>query len=148
MEDRFRNFTLLIAGIHRCIKKIKSMEMAGFKLKSPHVSCLYYLYVEGELTARQLCKICEEDKAAISRSLEYLEENGLIYCDSSLKKRYNSLLSLTERGREVGARIDEIITEMLLEASMGLEEGEREKMYASLSLIYENLQTICNRYGE
>ena len=63
MIDRFQTFTVLVAKMNRCIRKIKTEEMAEFDLKSPHVSCLYYLYGADSLTATELCEICEEDKA-------------------------------------------------------------------------------------
>ncbi|MBQ7880983.1 MAG: hypothetical protein IJ358_04000 [Clostridia bacterium] len=53
MEQRFETFTVQIAKISRCIRKIKSEEMAEFNLKSPHVSCLYYLYRQNnKMTAK------------------------------------------------------------------------------------------------
>ena len=76
MQQRFEAFTVLIAKISRSIRRIKAEEMSEFHLKGPHVSCLYYLTQLGPLTAGQLCDRCEEDKAAVSRSLEYLEQNG------------------------------------------------------------------------
>ena len=51
MEERFETFTLLISKLNRSIKRIKSEEMDEFNLKSPHVSCLYYIYKMGALTA-------------------------------------------------------------------------------------------------
>ena len=87
MQERFKTFTVLISKINRSIKKIKTEEMDEFNLKSHHVSCLYYLYKSNSLTAKELCDICAEDKAALSRSLEDLERNGYIECDSNLKKR-------------------------------------------------------------
>ena len=90
MNNRFKNFTLLIGKINRNIKRLKTEAMKEFNLKGPHVSCIYYLYTEGNLTASELVEMCDEDKAAISRTLDYLEQNGYIICDSKLKKRYNN----------------------------------------------------------
>ena len=81
MQQRFETFTVLIAKISRSIRRIKAEEMSEFHLKGPHVSCLYYLTQLGPLTAGQLCDRCEEDKAAVSRSLEYLEQNEPTLCD-------------------------------------------------------------------
>ena len=81
MQQRFETFTVLIAKISRSIRRIKAEEMSEFHLKGPHVSCLYYLTQLGPLTAGQLCDRCEEDKAAVSRSLEYLEQNGYVTRD-------------------------------------------------------------------
>ena len=74
MEERFETFTVLIARISRSIKRIKADEMADFELKGPHVSCLYYLSQRDGMTAAELCERCDEDKAAISRSLDDLEK--------------------------------------------------------------------------
>lgn len=146
MEERFKTFTVLIAGINRCIRKIKTEEMAELGLKSPHVSCLYYLYKADSLTATELCEICEEDKANISRSIKHLEENGYIICNSKTAKRYQSPLGLTEKGREVGAVVADKIDRILDLAGEGLNENDRVRLYRSLSLINDNLQQICSKY--
>ena len=146
MQERFKTFTVLITKIKRSIRRIKTEEMAEFDLKSPHVSCLYYLYKAQTLTAKELCDICEEDKAAVSRSIEYLETNGYVTCNSKMQKRYRTPLELTEKGREIGARIVERIDRILGAASEGLDEAERLVMYRSLALISENLQKLCDRY--
>ena len=148
MEHRFETFTVLIASINRCIRKIKSEEMAEFDLKSPHVSCLYYLHKTESLTARELCDLCEEDKSNISRSIKYLEENGYLVCHSRMQKRYQSPLALTDKGREVGKYITERIDSVLKEASAGLSEEHRVILYRSLSLVNDNLQKLCDGYGE
>lgn len=149
MEERFKTFTVQIAKISRAIRKIKTMEVAEFNLKSPHVSCLYYLYNQGEeLTAKELCDICDEDKAAISRSIEYLEYNGYLVCNSKTEKRYKSPLILTEKGKKVGKIIADKIDSMLNIASEGLSDKNRIIFYQSLILISNNLQKICDNYGE
>lgn len=148
MENRFKLFTVLNSKINRCIRKIKTDEMAEFELKSTHVSCLYYLYVEDTLTAKELCDICDEDKGAISRSLDYLENSGYLKCDSKTVKRYKSPIELTEKGKLVAKKISEKIDRVLDEASVGLTEENRVVFYQSLSLISENLEKICDKQGE
>lgn len=149
METRFEIFTTQIAKISRCIRRIKTEEMSEFDLKSPHVSCLYYLYASGEaLTAKALCDMCDEDKAAISRSIEYLEENGYISCESKTEKRYKSPLSLTDKGLVVAEQIASKIDQILNVASVGLTEENRKIFYESLMLISSNLQNICDNYGD
>lgn len=146
MEERFRTFTVLIAKISRSIRKIKTGEMEQFNLKSPHVSCLYYLYKFNSLTAKELCDICQEDKASTSRSIEYLENNGYIVCESNLKKRYNSAFSLTNKGEDIAKSLVEIIDKVLDLASVGLSEEKRAIMYESLTLISDNLENLCKNY--
>lgn len=142
MEERFETFTVLIAKISRSIRRIKNQEMADYNLKSPHISCLYYLYLTEGLTATELCERCEEDKASISRSLDYLESNGFIFCESKTAKRYKSPLLLTEKGCEAGKRIADKIAGILDEVSVGLTEEERLSFYRSLTFISDSLDSI------
>lgn len=146
MQDRFQKFTLIITEINRAINKIKSEEMARFNLKGTHVSCLYYLYINGTLTAKELTDICQEDKAAVSRSLDYLEKNGYIYCDSKAQKRYKSPLKLTEKGYEVGSAMSDIITDIVKEANSELSQWDLITMYQGLYSINEKLQNLCSKY--
>ncbi|MBQ7332737.1 MAG: transcriptional regulator [Clostridia bacterium] len=145
--ERFKTFTLLIAKINRNIRKIKNEEMAEFGLKSPHVSCLYYLYKENSLTAKELSDICDEDKGAVSRSIDRLEKLGYLACDSESKKRYKAPLSLTQSGRDVARRIAEKIDAVLDFVGEALEDDERLKFYESLSAVCDNLQKFCEKYN-
>ena len=148
MEERFQTFTILIAGISRSIRKIKTAEMSEFNLKGPHVSCLYYLYKSGPITAKELCDICAEDKANISRSIRHLEENGYLVCHSKTAKRYQSPLLLTEKGCQLGKHIADKIDRVLENASAGLDEESRTIFYKSLALIHDNLTIICKEYED
>lgn len=143
MEERFGTFTVLINRISRNIRKIKNFEMAEYNLRSPHISCLYYLYRFNGLTATDLCERCEEDKATISRSLDYLEKNGYLSCETKSVKRYKSPLILTEKGQKVGKEIAEKIDRVLEEISGGLTEEERTRFYRSLSIISESLEKVA-----
>ena len=148
MKDRFETFTILIAKISRNIRKIKNQEMAEYNLRSSHISCLYYLYSSEGLTATDLCERCEEDKATISRSLEYLENNGYLIREPEFAKRYKGPLVLTEKGKEAGKKIADKIKSVLDEISTGLTEEERIAFYRSLNIISDGLETICNRLNE
>ena len=105
MQERFETFTVLINRISRNIRRIKNQEMAEYNLRSVHVSCLYYLYTNKGATATDLCERCEEDKATISRAVDYLETNGFLSCESKSTKRYKSPLMLTDKGNEAGEKI-------------------------------------------
>lgn len=145
MEGRFETFTVLINRISRNIRKIKNREMAAYHLKSAHISCLYYLYSCEHLTATELVERCEEDKATISRALDYLEENGYLMCRSHTVKRYKSPLRLTDRGKEVGKQIADKIRCVLDEISDGLTEPERAAFYRWLTTISDRLEAVAER---
>lgn len=144
--ERYKTFTVLMASITRSIRRIKSEEMQKWNLKSNHLSCLYYLYEKGTLTAKELCDICGEDKANISRSIEYLLENGFLKYESDTQKRYNNRLTLTEKGVDVGKGIYLRIEEILQMSDDGLSCEQRDTMYMALAMIDRNLQKINDEY--
>ena len=148
MQERFETFTVLINRISRDIRRIKNQEMAVYHLRSAHVSCLYYIYSLDGVTSAELCEHCEEDKAPISRALDYLETNGVIVRDSDRVKRYRNPLRLTEKGQEVGKRIAEKIGAVLDTVSRTLTEDERAALYRSLSAISRSLNAIAQSSGK
>ncbi|MDI9520797.1 MAG: MarR family transcriptional regulator [Bacillota bacterium] len=148
MTDRFETFTVLINRIGRNIRKIKNQEIAEFNLKGAHVSCLYHLYQTDGLTATELCERCEEDKASMSRSLEFLEKNGFLTCDAQHEKRYKSPFTLTEKGRRIGEEITGKINRVLDEVSAGMTQEERTAFYHRLSIISDSLDNIANNFAK
>ncbi|MBQ9784914.1 MAG: winged helix-turn-helix transcriptional regulator [Clostridia bacterium] len=146
MKERFETFTVLIAKINRSIRKIKNREMAEYGLRSPHISCLYYLYSTEGLTATDLCERCEEDKATISRTLDYLEANGYVSREGRAVKRYKSPLMLTDLGKEVGGQIVDKVNRVLDEISVELSEEERVAFYRSLTVISDSLEECANKF--
>ena len=121
--------------------------MAEYNLRSAHISCLYYLFSSEGLTATELCELCEEDKATISRAVDYLETNGYLAGDPTAGKRYKAPLALTQKGREVGCKISRKIDAVLTDLNHSLSESDRMSFYDSLSIISNSLEQICNQKG-
>ena len=143
MRNRFEEFVACAVEINRCIQRIKDQEMQRFGLRSRHTMCLYFLGCHPEgLSVGALADLTKEDKAAVSRSLDYLEKGGYITCGSGAGRRYRTPLYLTERGRAVCRAINEKIERIVNAASQGLGEAERRSMYRALTLISGNLERI------
>ena len=140
MDERFETFTVPINQISRSIRRIEAEQIESINLKGPHVSCLYYLSKNGPLTAAELCDRCEEDKAAVSRSLDYLEQNGYLQIPEG--KRYRRPLVLTQKGSAAGAEVSRRIDSIVALASCDVLEEDRLAMYRALSIISKNLEKI------
>jgi DNA-binding MarR family transcriptional regulator len=145
MDERFENFTLLIAGIGRSILRIKKGEMARYGLAAPHTNCLYYLYKSGEMSAGELCAASGEDKAAISRSIGRLEAEGYI---KRIMHGRRPMLALTEKGCVLGAEISEKIENVLSVAGATIGDSDRAALYEMLGIIDEDLRRIAATYEE
>lgn len=141
MIQRFETFVTAITQINRSIQRLKSQEMADFGLRGTHVMCLYQLrrHPDG-MTVGQLAQACEEDKAAVSRSVSELRERGLVTVPESAGRHYRASITLTDDGREITERMNRKIIEAVLAAAQGYTPEERDIFYRVLLQISDNLQ--------
>ena len=145
----FQRFDAFVSGITSCykyIQRIKSLEMTEFGLKGTHVMCLYYLRQNpAGLTASQLCGLCAEDKAAISRTVSELKSRG--YITTLSEKAYRAMLTLTTAGQEVARKFDHLIEGWVSAGGAGLTDEERFGFYKTLASISENLRSRIESEG-
>ena len=148
MENRFEKFTTSILKISRGILKIKSFEMEKYGLKPVHAICIYYLNVnENGMSQAQLIKMCEEDKGLISRALTTLEEKEMGRSSQQRNiKKYNSILTLTNKGKEIAKEINKIITMIFEEVGKELTTDEKEVFYQCLNKISTNMDIYLKQY--
>ena len=143
MKDRFEAFITGVTVCYKYIQRIKSLEMTELGLKGTHVTCLFYLnnHPEG-LTAAQLCQMCAEDKASVSRTVADLRARGYI---APSDKHYRAPLQLTAEGRNAAKQMEPLIDRWVRSGGDGLTDEQREIFYKSLEMIG---QTLRNRLEE
>ena len=144
MTSRFEQFSASVSCIHRCIQKIERVEMAKYGLKGPHAQCLLAMRHNPEgITASRLCSLCDKDKAAISRTVAELEQEGLVERCMKGAVRYRALLKLTVQGETAAAQVEEQVKRAVEKAGSGMTDDQRVVFYQVLDLIAGHLQTIC-----
>lgn len=138
MLQRFEAFVTGVTTCYKYIQRIKSAEMTEFGLKGAHVMCMFFLHHNPQgLTAAQLCQLCGEDKAAISRTITTLQSRGYI---EGAEKRYRAQLRLTAEGKEIANEFDRLIEQWVGLGGDGMTEEERATFYRCLELISGNLK--------
>ena len=146
MENRFDLFVNLISDLNRNIRKIKTAELADYNLKGTQLMCLYYVNKFSKITAKELCDATGEDKSAISRALEYLENEGFIQNELDDGRKYKNPYALTQKGLEIVTHLGDEIDESIACAGEGLTDEDRDVMYRSLQIVNNNLKEICQKY--
>ena len=78
-RERFEDFVGLITLVYKEIQRIKTVEAGKLGLKGSDIMCLYYLgqHEEG-LTGSELAREADVTRAAVSRTLAHLEEDGFV----------------------------------------------------------------------
>lgn len=142
MEDLFERFTVSILKLNKLVQKIKLYEMKKFGLKSVHVMCLYYLNNHREgLTASELVKLTLDDKAAISRALATMREQGYAEYDAA---SHNAPVRLTPKGIELAEYIAGRATAAVHAGSAEFSVEQRAFFYKALITIADNLENYYN----
>lgn len=146
--ERFESFTSSVTKAYKSIQKIKIAEAEQIGLKPSHVMYMYYLgkNLEG-LTHAELCKLCIEDKAAVSRAIVELTKKGFIKNSEEYPSRkYRTKIILTDEGKQINNDLNEAIAIAVNKASKNLNEVDRENFYRVFFYITDNLDEICSSY--
>ena len=147
--ERFEAFLTGITVCYKYIQKIKNAEMTGLGLglKGTHVACMFYLNHNPEgLTSAQLCTLCAEDKATISRTVADLKNRG--YIETGEGKNYRMPLRLTKAGAAVADQMDPVIKSWVGVGGEGMSYEQRKAFYESLELISTNLRAKMEQNTE
>lgn len=143
MEDLFVDFTVSILTLNKFVQKIKAFEIEKLGLKPVHVMCVYHLNRNPQgITAKELVELTLEDKAAISRALKIMQENGFVKYDCNSR---NAVVTLTDKGKEISSYICERADKAVKAGSIDFTSDERLFFYKSLGAIVDNLK---NYYKE
>lgn len=143
-ERRFEDFVSLVNALHKEIGRIKTSEARRLGFKGADVMCLYYLVKRPEgLTSAELARMADVSRAAMSRTVARLEEEGLVEVGApDDAARYRAPVRLTERGRKATLPIEHIVRDVLGETAPVLSDAERAQMYSSLNQILDRLKSI------
>ena len=143
MLSRYEQFSALISSLCRSIQKIEREEMEKYGFKGAYAQYLAAMcrHPEG-VTSAQLSEICDRDKAAVSRAVTEMEEKGLLLRTGQKDNLYRARLTLTETGRQAAEFVARRGQEAVDAADLGVSEEDRRILYATLSTIAENLQSI------
>ena len=146
MIERFEDFTSAVSLASKYILKIKSYYMREFGLKAAHVTCLHLLgRNECGLTATQICQLCHEDKAAVSKTLNALCAKGYVIGVVGGARKYKAIYTLSASGREISRRLDKFIAQTVKSCGKGLTEKERAVFYKSFRTIVSNLESLSEK---
>lgn len=139
MIDRFNQFAGVVSRVNKSLQRLKREGVEDLGLKGAHVMCLHKLSSAPEgMTAAELSEACQEDKAAISRSVAELQERGLVELQGD--KKYRASIRLTEQGKAVANQVNERIAQAVSVISVSMSPGQRQTFYETLEAVASSLK--------
>lgn len=143
--DRFDRFYSLTCCALKSIQKLKSKYMVGYGLTSAHTMCLRHLNASPDgLTRTRLAKLCDIDKAQISRIVNDLFSKGYVAEPQSENINYRKRLKLTPLGKNIAQEINGEISRIHAFVSKDIPEEQITSFYSTLCLICDKLKEAEN----
>lgn len=127
-----RAFNSLVAELNR------SLHSMGLQLNHAQFAILQNLFLKDGQSQSEIARYVHKDRAAISRSLNTLEENGFIQ-RKAVSGSKNGVF-LTEKAVGCRKKISEAINIAVRKGRKGIDVAEYENGIAFLKKIFENLE--------
>lgn len=101
---------------------------------------LSQLFLKDKITQKELAEACCIEPATLSRALDRLEAMGYIIRNDNPQCRRSFLISLTEDGKAMALKVNEVFKNLEAEMLEGLTDEEMTTILTLVSRIYENLR--------
>lgn len=102
----------------------------------------------GPMTQKALADLCTLDVTTMSRTLDKLEEAGLLTRKSNPSCRRSFLISLTDSGVKKAEEVNAIFDASDQMICEGLDDAELERLYASMCKIRGNFEKAAQKILE
>ncbi|MGC8480653.1 MAG: MarR family winged helix-turn-helix transcriptional regulator [Acidimicrobiales bacterium] len=116
----------LIGAVHRRLRAGWSERLEPLGLNPPAVAAIRMIRRQPGCGLRELARMLEVEPINLSRTLEHLDEEGLVERRARPEDRRTFSLNLSERGVAVAGQLDELAREFEREMVIGLGEGADE----------------------
>ena len=101
------------------------------------------LLFEGSMTQKKLADACLLDVTTMSRTLDRMEQAGLLVRESNPDCRRSWLIALTEKGMDIAKKVLQIFEETDKIYCSNLSEKEAEQLFVLLQKVEDNISQNC-----
>lgn len=112
----------------------------GLSIGQGQPRILNHLLTKDDITQKELADLCEMDVTTISRTIDKLEEAGLLERKRPPECRRSYRIKLTEEGIKKAKQIRQKFEQIDDKIWEGFEEEEMEEVFKGLKKIYQNLE--------
>ena len=120
----------------RAVTQLYDERMRPFGLRSTQLPILGKTLILEPVTVTRLAKVTVTDRTTLTRNLRLLEKQGLIQVDMGSDRREREV-RLTDRGREVLARVYPIWREVQAEVAKRFGSARLARLLSELSALVE-----------
>lgn len=144
MSESINSSISLVSHIHSLSQdflRIKLSESGLSDFVSSHGNILFQLSNNGSMTMSDLTKKINRDKSTTTVLVRKLEKDGFIESACVNNDKRIKTLTLTEKGKQLKEKIDEISHQLIETFYKDFSEEEKELFFTSLKKIATNFES-------
>lgn len=134
-------FFLLLLELSRVHANRSREEFQKLDLSEGQPKILYILLKQDGYTQKELARLCRVRPSTLAVMLEKMEKKKYIYKEKVIvsggKRAYQ--VYLTEEGRVIAQKVEQLTDELDRECLKGLSEQEQDSLYQAMKKITKNL---------
>ena len=117
----------------------RELSRRGYPIRADQFSALVYIWDQDGQTQRAIAEKLYRDKTTVSRLVSKIESLGLIQRVAGQGDTRERLIYLTESGRQLMAKVTELVQEVLDLAEEGIDAQEMKNCKDVLRRVRQNL---------
>lgn len=111
----------------------------GIPITKEQFSILVILWKKDGFSQQYLAEHTFRDKPGITRLIDTLEREGLVFRKAAPHDRRSNLIFLTQKGKDLEIAVTASVKETLEMAVKGLSEEDAKNLKRILDIVYENI---------
>ncbi len=139
MEKGIDYISVLIASVYRGIQKIKQEALEEYGMNNVITMCIYAIGINPGISATEICKTALLDKAAVSKAIHQLINQGWATRPVLSKRAYRSGIYLTGDGLKIFDIVNSKLQTATEKAFKDIPEQDYDTMLQTLKAIAKNL---------
>lgn len=122
----------------------RNFRKQGLMITPEQWTVLAYLWREDGVTQQMLCNSTFKDKPSMTRLIDNLEKQSLVYRAASKEDRRSNFIHLTELGRSIEKPATIAVDETMTSALKGIDEEGMNRIRNVLALVFGNLSAALD----
>lgn len=141
-QDQGLIFPIINGKVSMAINRMmyRNFRREGLDITPEQWTVLAFLWKEDGVTQQTLCNSTFKDKPSMTRLIDNLTKQNLVYRNASTSDRRSNYIFLTELGRSIKDKANKAVYETMDAALAGIDEEGLKQVRFLLAAVFGNIQ--------
>ncbi|MFV0536933.1 MAG: MarR family winged helix-turn-helix transcriptional regulator [Dysgonomonas sp.] len=141
-QDQDLIFPIINGKVSMAINRMmyRNFRREGLDITPEQWTVLAFLWKEDGVTQQTLCNSTFKDKPSMTRLIDNLTKQNLVYRNASTRDRRSNYIFLTELGRSIKDKANKAVYETMDAALAGIDEEGLKQVRFLLAAVFGNIQ--------